>query len=210
MRGTDHPTESIPPAVTDRIVRWPVDNDDPEPAEADAGGHPASRAWERNPLPAVDAAVSEPCSVPGLGAPMPPVPMEIDGPLPPAADIWYPIPVATGNPIPHLSPVDRSHRHLTRPDGDRTPSSTMATAALVTSMISLPLALVGVGAILGLIATVLGVIALIQISVGRRPAPLPNRYRGIGRAAAGTVAGVASVIIGAPILLVVLMVLAIA
>jgi hypothetical protein len=66
-----------------------------------------------------------------------------------------------------------------------------------------------VGAILGFIATTLGVIALVQIASGRRPTPEPNRYRGTGRAVAGTVAGIASMIIGAPILLVILMVLAI-
>ncbi|MDY6808065.1 MAG: DUF4190 domain-containing protein [Actinomycetota bacterium] len=212
MRGTDHPTESIPPPMTDRIVRWPLHNDDAEPGDAEAVDRaPGDRELaDRAPgdrelddtAPADSHADSRVTPTPATPPPPPRGITESDAPLPPAADVWYPVPVAATAVTPPLP------MHVGRMEHAR-PNSTMATTALVTSMVALPLALVGVGAILGLVATTLGVIALVQISTGRRAAPLPNRYRGTGRAVAGTLAGIASMIIGTPILLVILMVLAI-
>ncbi|WP_287015701.1 DUF4190 domain-containing protein [Gordonia sp. (in: high G+C Gram-positive bacteria)] len=201
MRETDHPTESIPPALTDRIARWPLENIDTQLPET---GESTIETLRDRP-----GATDESAAVPG--SMWPPSAMNAswplsasssanDAPLPPVADVWYPAPVMA---------TDSRHLNTNGMNAPAQPSSRMATTALITSMISLPLALVGVGAILGFIATTLGVIALVQIASGRRPAPEPNRYRGTGRAVAGTVAGIASMIIGAPILLVILMVLAI-
>ncbi|MEE4021564.1 DUF4190 domain-containing protein [Gordonia sp. PKS22-38] len=195
MRGTDHPTDSIPPAVTDQIATWPVDNHDTGYHEI---GYHDTAGYDRDAFTPDDHVVRSddhdrlpPVTPPSVFAPIHPT---ADRPLPTPADIWVPsVPDAT-------SPPARRHRQT---------SSAMATTALVTSIVSLPLALIGVGAIIGFVGTVLGVVAVIQIAAGRRPAPEPNRYRGAGRAITAAALGIVSMAIGAPILLVILMFMAV-
>ncbi|MEE3851065.1 hypothetical protein VZC37_12025 [Gordonia sp. LSe1-13] len=206
MRGTDHPTESIPPAVTDQILTWPTDNHDTgyhdlgyDNAGYDDTGYDNTGAYGRDEYTPGDHVIRSddhdrlpPVTPSSVFAP--PINPTADRPLPPPADIWVPsVPDATSPPARHL----------------RQPSSAMATTALVTSIVSLPLALIGVGAIVGFVGTILGVVALVQVAAGRRPAPEPNRYRGAGRAITAAALGIVSMAIGAPILLVILMFMAV-
>lgn len=88
--------------------------------------------------------------------------------------------------------------YLTRPVGGR-PVAPAASLALTTGLISIPLTLVlGLGAILGLVAVVSGVIGVKQV---RRA---PAERKGTGRAITGIMTGAGSMVVGGPILLLVL------
>ncbi|MYR08768.1 hypothetical protein GTV32_21725 [Gordonia sp. SID5947] len=182
MRVTEHPTQPIDAPITDRHLRWPPSEDHEQTAF-----EPQSSAATR-----------------------------VDGPLPRVGELWD-LPAHTVDPTwsdPAWSAA-AAHQHLpahatgTRfalPPGHRQrkrPAPGTATAAVVASSVSLPLALLGIGAILGFVGVVLGIAAVVQIGSG------PERRQGTGRAVTAIVAGTASVIVGTPILLVILAVLAV-
>ncbi|AZG48360.1 DUF4190 domain-containing protein [Gordonia insulae] len=196
MRVTDHPTQPIPPAVTDRILTWPPPQD-----TGDFGAVGSAR------LPEVTTpAVSAPAA-PEPAVALPAHTRVVDGPLPPLGEVWD---LPTPGTVRPLGPVP-GH------PSTRRPTVAAATAGLVTSLVSLPLALIGIGAVVGLIGVVLGIVGLVQISSRKRMAAGQAgirqadvaRTRGTGRAVAAIIMGTASVVVGAPILLVILALMAV-
>lgn len=205
---TDHPTHPFAPPVTRRHARWPLVND-----------------LDDTQLPATLEPTEAPAAVAKTPAPVSPAPTRVDtsaGPtprsatraatrlparehaaLPPVGDFWdlahadrTPL-VATPAPVRVIpsSPAP----YLTRPVGGR-PVAPAASLALTTGLISIPLTLVlGLGAILGLVAVVSGAVAVKQV----RRAPADRK--GTGRAITGIVTGAGSMVVGGPILFLVLL-----
>ncbi|WP_044508140.1 hypothetical protein [Gordonia sp. KTR9] len=205
---TDHPTQPFAPPVTERHERWPLVNDLDDTELPDA--------TEPEPERVVVAA--------GTSTPDSPVPTRIDtaarptprsatrvqtrpparehAALPPVGDFWDlqnagPVSLAA-MPLPAGPVPPRPAPYLTRPVGGR-PVAPAASLALTTGLISIPLTLVlGLGAVLGLVAVVSGAVAVRQV---RRA---PAERKGTGRAITGIVTGAGSMVVGGPILLLVL------
>ncbi|GAA3697805.1 hypothetical protein GCM10022238_12210 [Gordonia hankookensis] len=187
MRVTEHPTQPIDAPVTDRHLRWPPPEDADLPSAEDlpiADNPPTGETIGHVP----DQIIAAP---------------QVHAPLPRVGEIWD-LPVHTVDPAwadPAWTAAASTYGTSYRPKKRPAPGS--ATAAVVASSVSLPLALLGVGAVLGFLGVVLGIAALVQIGSGAQ------RRQGTGRAVAAIVMGTASVVVGTPILLVILAVLAI-
>lgn len=203
MRVSDHPTQPIVPSVTEEIRRWPA-------------GDPGTPIVEYHASEVVSGTVAAAMTPESQRfSVQPSVPASItrrdieDRPIPAAVpEIWeYTGPVTSPRLPPVAAPITAGSMPMISPRPRE--SSAMATAALVTSVVSLPLALVGVGAVLGLIAMIVGVTALVQIGVSRNAVVGSTRHRGTGRAITSLVLATGSIVVGAPILLVMLAIAAI-
>ncbi|WP_187587494.1 hypothetical protein [Gordonia sp. OPL2] len=209
---SEHPTQPIVPSVTEEIRRWPA-GDPGTPIVEYHASEVVSGAVVSGAV-APDAAVMTPQSQ--RFSVQPPVPASItrrdieDRPIPAAVpEIWeYTGPVTSPRLPPVAAPITAGSMPMMSPR-PRESSAMVATAALVTSVVSLPLALVGVGAVLGLIAMIVGVTALVQIGVSRNAVVGSTRHRGTGRAITSLVLATGSIVVGAPILLVILAIAAI-
>lgn len=205
---TDQPTHPFAPPVTQRHARWPLVNDldDTElPAVAESAGTRVDMdvAVPAPPRPSTRvgyAAKSSPRIPTGnVGR----LPAREHAALPPVGDFWDlknadRAPFAA-MPLPARTFPARSAPYLTRPVGGRSVAPA-ASLALTTGLISIPLTLLlGLGAILGLVAVVAGAVGIRQV---RRA---PAERKGTGRAIAGIVTGAGSVIVGGPILFLVLL-----
>lgn len=73
--------------------------------------------------------------------------------------------------------------------GDRPPGTGMATGSLVLGLLSIPTTCVCIGPVLGLISVILGIVAVI------RAGGAPHLYGGQGRAIAGIVTGLISILL---------------
>ncbi|UPG67357.1 DUF4190 domain-containing protein [Gordonia hongkongensis] len=205
---TDQPTQPFAPPVTQRHARWPLVNDldDTElPAAAEPTGtrvdvHVAVPASPKLPTRVEPAAESSPWMVTRNAGRLP---AREHAALPPVGDFWglenaRRAPLAA-MPLPARTFPARSAPYLTRPVGGRSVAPA-ASLALTSGLISLPLTLLlGLGAILGLIAVVAGAVGVRQV---RRA---PAERKGTGRAITGIVTGAGSVIVGGPILFLVLL-----
>ncbi len=190
----DIPTQPFSPAITERHERWPAVND------LDDNSLPVA------PDAAVEATPPAERSTPG-SAPRPATRVETrtrprpgdHAALPPVGDFWglqnsveqSPVlPFVTSRPTSIVRPLPYS------PPAVRRTVAPAASLALTTGLIAIPMTLVlGLGAILGLVAIVSGIVGIKQVN--RAPA---NR-KGTGRAVTGIVCGVGSVVVGGPILL---------
>ncbi len=202
--GVDNSTQPFPPAVTDRYERWPAVNDlDETSRPADTPAPPAgprarTRVESRGSLLSSRRAPVE-------HAPLPPVGdfWDLENPgtdgLSPAARpvggntgvaLAFPHAVRRPAPTPHAPPTP-----YVPPRTDRTVAPA-ASIALATGLVSIPLTLaLGLGAVLGMIAIVAGVVGIRKVN--RSPAST----KGTGRAVTGIVCGAGSVLVGGPILL---------
>lgn len=121
------------------------------------------------------------------------------GPIPEVGDFWdlaHSEPVHEGVIFPYGPPPAIGlppSRPVTRVSG-------WATAALTVGLVAVPLSLVGVGAILGVLAVGLGVGGVVHAGGAA--------HRGKGRAVTGIILGAGSAVVGTPILLVMLGLLA--
>ncbi|MFE0750414.1 DUF4190 domain-containing protein [Gordonia sp. NPDC058843] len=205
---TDHPTHPFAPPVTRRHERWPLVND-LDDTELPAAAEPIG--------PQLDVSASAPDSpmlptrVETAARPAPRTATRVDtrmparehAALPPVGDFWdlknaERAPLAA-MPVPARVFPPRPAPYLTRPVGGR-PVAPAASLALTTGLISIPLTLVlGLGAILGVVAVVSGVVAVKQV---RRA---PAERKGTGRAITGIVTGAGSMVVGGPILFLVLL-----
>ena len=120
------------------------------------------RPWEQYPHPPVDP--SEPVNYPEFAPPYPPRPPYPPQP-PPGPPYGYP-PLAPGGPIgyggppPYPGPYDPYQVYQATSYG----TNGLATASLITSIVSLPLtAFCFIGLLVAIVAIVLGVVALNQI-----------------------------------------------
>lgn len=205
---TDHPTHPFAPPVTARHERWPLVNDlddtqlpvaadpidtraDPSVSAPDSPMLPARVETQAKPAPRVATRIDTR------------MPAREHAALPPVGDFWD-LKHADRMP-PAAMPVSmrmfppRPAPYLTRPVGGR-PVAPAASLALTTGLISIPLTLVlGLGAILGLVAVVSGAVAVKQV---RRA---PAERKGTGRAITGIVTGAGSMVVGGPILFLVLL-----
>lgn len=204
---TDQPTHPIRPAETDQYVRWPAVNDLDTNSDLDTNGVFDSAARSNGHQAAVPVAArcaADPEYLPPAASPTAtPAPAgwltghRDDGPLPAIGDPWghsevgavraayTPAPVAAYYPSAASSVVVGSAYRRTAP---------LATAAVVSGCVSVPLVLLGgIGGVLGILAVLLGVVSIRQIN--RDPL-----YHGRVRAATGIVLGTGSAIIGLPIL----------
>lgn len=200
MRTAEHPTHPIPAANTAQHHRWPSTN---ELIDLDPVVEPSIKR-------AVDAAVNPPATpgeaTPSSAAPEPPpaparrpaTRIATDPPIPAVGDYYgidhppvgYPTPVAVAAPTigaPHPAPP----LHVAAPR-----TSGLCSAALALAVTSVPLLLLfGVGAILGMLAVVLGIAGVRQVNRD------PHVYRGSGRAIGAIIVGTGSTLVGAPFLL---------
>lgn len=213
MRVTEHPTQPIDAPVTDRHLRWPPPEDADRPAAEDL-------SIADNPVTGenIGHVPAQIIAAPPVHAPLPRVGEIWDLPVHTVDPAWsdpawtaaastYPASVYPGSIYPastySASPYSPGYGQQKRP------APATATAAVVASSASLPLALLGVGAVLGFLGVVLGIVAVVQIGSGPQIGSGQQRRQGTGRAVAAIVMGTASVVVGTPILLVILAVLAV-
>lgn len=111
----------------------------------------------------------------------------LDDPIPEVGDYWG---LAHASSVPSVAIPPRAVAHPRQ----RAQVSGAASAALASALAAVPLSIVGIGAVLGLVAIVLGVVGIRQVA--REP-----MYRGNGRAITAIVLGTGSVLVGTPILL---------
>ncbi|TSD97817.1 DUF4190 domain-containing protein [Gordonia rubripertincta] len=206
----DIPTQPFSPAITERHERWPAVNDLDDnslPVAADA---------------AVEATPPAERSTPG-SAPRPATRVETrtrprpgdHAALPPVGDFWglqnsveeRPAPDSASSapawpsvrrPVPFIgsrqTPIVRPLPYA--PPAARRAVAPAASLALTTGLIAIPMTLVlGLGAILGMVAIVSGIVGIKQVNRA------PVNRKGTGRAVTGIVCGVGSVVVGGPILL---------
>ncbi len=190
----DIPTQPFSPAITERHERWPAVND------LDDNSLPALSDTAVEAAPPAERQTSGPSPRPATRAETRLRPASEDhAALPPVGDFWglqnsveqSPVlPFVTSRPTPIVRPLPYS------PPAVRRTVAPAASLALTTGLIAIPMTLVlGLGAILGLVAIVSGIVGIKQVN--RAPA---NR-KGTGRAVTGIVCGVGSVVVGGPILL---------
>ncbi|MDL9944907.1 hypothetical protein QSJ19_04765 [Gordonia sp. ABSL11-1] len=205
MRVSDHPTQPIVPSVTEEIRRWPAGDSGTPIVEYQA---PEVSSGVIVPEAAAVSHASGRFSTPPMVHPAITRRDVEDRPIPAAVpEVWeYAIPY-TSPRLPVTASVVAGP--ITTMSSRPRESSGMATAALVTGVVSLPLALIGVGAVLGFIAMVLAATALVRIGTSRNAVTGSTRHRGTGRAIASLVLGTGSIVVGAPILLVILAIAAI-
>ncbi|NKY64874.1 DUF4190 domain-containing protein [Gordonia rubripertincta] len=213
----DIPTQPFPPAITERHERWPAVNDlDDNSLRADPAGTPATP----EPQPEHSAPAPSPRAVTRVETRVRPAPTD-HAALPPVGDFWdlrnsaeqspalagtsgAPARLSTRRPVPFIS---------SRPFVPSRPSAALqplpyaapavrrtvtpaASLALTTGLIAIPMTLaLGLGAILGVVAIISGIVGVKQVN--RAPAT----RKGTGRAVTGIVCGVGSVVVGGPILL---------
>ncbi|MDH3019497.1 DUF4190 domain-containing protein [Gordonia alkanivorans] len=190
----DIPTQPFSPAITERHERWPAVND------LDDNSLPALSHTAVEAAPPAEHQTSGPSPRPAtrVDTRLRPAP-EDHAALPPVGDFWglqnsveqSPVlPFVTSRPTPIVRPLPYS------PPAVRRTVAPAASLALTTGLIAIPMTLVlGLGAILGMVAIVSGIVGIKQVN--RAPA---NR-KGTGRAVTGIVCGVGSVVVGGPILL---------
>ncbi|MGV9713841.1 DUF4190 domain-containing protein [Gordonia sp. NPDC003424] len=114
----------------------------------------------------------------------------VEDPIPEAGDFWE---LANVDPLPMTAYEAAPREYTARPVRSR--ASGASSAALAAGIAAVPLSIVGIGAVLGLVAIVLGVGGIRQV------ARTPVQYHGNGRAITGIVLGTCSVVVGTPILL---------
>jgi hypothetical protein len=210
MRVSDHPTQPIVPSVTEEIRRWPAGDPGTPIVEYQAPEVSSGVIVPGVIVPEAAAMshASERFSTPPMVHPAITRRDVEDRPIPAAVpEVWEYSTSLTSPRLPFTASVIA--RPITTMSSRPRESSGMATAALVTGVVSLPLALVGVGAILGFIAMVLGTTALVRIGTSRNAVAGSTRHRGTGRAITSLVLGTGSIVVGAPILLVILAIAAI-
>ncbi|MCZ0914453.1 DUF4190 domain-containing protein [Gordonia amicalis] len=205
----DIPTQPFSPAITERHERWPAVND------LDDNSLPGASD------PAVEAAPPAEHQTPGPSRPATRVetsarPAPTDhAALPPVGDFWdlqnsvdqnpalgfaastpvrpstrLPAPILGSRPTPTLRPLPYP------PPTVRRTVAPAASLALTTGLIAVPMTLVlGLGAILGMVAIVAGIVGMKQVNRA------PVTYKGTGRAVTGIVCGAGSAVVGGPILL---------
>ncbi|PKZ63898.1 hypothetical protein CYJ73_19580 [Gordonia terrae] len=204
---TDQPTHPFAPPVTQRHARWPLVNDLDDTELPAAAITPADTRIDAR-APVSDSPT--PTRIDTAARPVPRsatrvetrLPAREHAALPPVGDFWdlqhadrSPL-VAMSTPVRVVTPSPAPY--LTRPVGGR-PVAPAASLALTTGLISIPLTLVlGLGAILGLVAVVSGVIGVKQVRRARA------ERKGTGRAITGIMTGAGSMVVGGPILLLVL------
>ncbi|ASR04556.1 DUF4190 domain-containing protein [Gordonia rubripertincta] len=206
----DIPTQPFSPAVTERHERWPAVNDLDDnslPVTPDAAVEvtpPAERSTPASaPRPATRVE-TRPRPGPDDHAALPPVgdfwglqnSVEESPAIssPSSAPAWpsgrRPLPFVGARPTPIVRPLPYT------PPAARRTVAPAASLALTTGLIAIPMTLVlGLGAILGMVAIVAGIVGIKQISRA------PVNRKGTGRAVTGIVCGVGSVVVGGPILL---------
>ncbi len=86
--------------------------------------------------------------------------------------------------------MNTTHTHPQQAGGDNRPTSGLATTAMVLGIISLPLACLGIGIVTGIVALILGIMAL-----GRTGDP-PYAQKGKGLAITGLTLGGTSILLG--------------
>lgn len=189
----DIPTQPFSPAITERHERWPAVNDlddnslPTDPADAPAPSAPRSeRSAPVSPARPVTRVETRVRPAPEEHAALPPVGdfWDLENSAPPPVTFTNPRPGPVVRPLPYSPPV--VHRTV----------APAASLALTTGVIAIPMTLVlGLGAILGMIAIISGIVAIKQVN--RTPAT----RKGTGRAVTGIVCGTGSVVVGGPILL---------
>ncbi|MCD2147466.1 DUF4190 domain-containing protein [Gordonia paraffinivorans] len=212
--GVDNSTQPFPPADTERYQRWPAVNDLDEVLAAEpvvGGTTPAARPGTR-PQTVAPRPLRRPLS-------------EQHAPLPPVGDFWdvgatsrpeqllpgqlRPEELRSAQPWPRTGaaavftsvPARRVWKPMpyVAPPSQRTVAPA-ASLALTCGLLSLPLTLaLGLGAILGTIAIVAGVVGIRQVTNA------PASTKGTGRAVTGIICGVGGVMVGGPILAFVLL-----
>ncbi|MFT4126206.1 MAG: DUF4190 domain-containing protein [Gordonia sp. (in: high G+C Gram-positive bacteria)] len=189
---TDEPTHPFPPSDTDRLLRWPSVTDSP--------GQRASDGVTSGDLGSGNLASPRPTPVNLVKPPELRRPDRDEGPLPEVGDLW-----GLDHPDPPLAFATPGISAPGIPTPLRYPRRTAAplvNPALVSGLLSIPLILfAGLGAILGLVAILLGVASLGQIR--RQPG-----YDGTGRAVTAIITGAGSTLVGMPVLVILLILLA--
>ena len=207
----DIPTQPFSPAITERHERWPAVNDldnNSLPAASDSAVEAAPPAEHQTPGPT-------PRPVTRVETRVRPAPAD-HAALPPVGDFWdlqnsadqnpvlgitssglarpstrRPVPIIDSRPAPAFRPM------LYSPPAERRTVAPAASLALTTGLIAVPMTLaLGLGAILGMVAIVAGIVGIKQVS--RAPAT----RKGTGRAVTGIVCAAGSVVVGGPIILV--------
>ncbi|WP_232718925.1 DUF4190 domain-containing protein [Gordonia metallireducens] len=206
----DIPTQPFSPAITERHERWPAVNDLDDnslPVVPDAAVEATPPAGHSTPGPAPRPATR-------VETRLRPAP-EDHAALPPVGDFWglqnsveqspvlgstssaparlsdgRPVPLVGSQPAPIVRPLPYS------PPAARRTVAPAASLALTTGLIAVPMTLaLGLGAILGMVAIVSGIVGIKQVNRA------PMNRKGTGRAVTGIVCGVGSVVVGGPILL---------
>ncbi|MFW0795585.1 DUF4190 domain-containing protein [Gordonia sp. CPCC 205515] len=165
MSATEHTTEPITPADTDRIRVWAPPSAPHATAEVTSGYRPTTYWQTRN----------------------------VDDPIPEVGDFWD---LAHAAPLPVPAAASAQPRQIYR--RPRSQVSGASSTALALAIAAVPLSLVGIGAILGMLAIVLGGVGIRQV------AKAPTEYHGNGRAITAIVLGTGSALVGTPILLLIM------
>ncbi|MBM7277037.1 DUF4190 domain-containing protein [Gordonia rubripertincta] len=190
----DIPAQPFSPAITERHERWPAVND------LDDNSLPALSDTAVEAAPPARHSTSGPAPRPAtrVETRLRPAPKD-HAALPPVGDFWglhnsveqsRVLPFVTSRPTPIVRPLPYA------PPAARRAVAPAASLALTTGLIAIPMTLVlGLGAILGMVAIVSGIVGIKQVNRA------PVNRKGTGRAVTGIVCGVGSVVVGGPILL---------